>query len=611
MTMPIIHVRCIGNLARRSIVNVMSRRFQSLGPNPQEVYTRISDTKDPKRDKFFQYSWGSWLKDNERQRAKRTTRFSIEGATKLIADLAKEKSDGTVKNPTSKNGSSILSHNILLKTIGNDSNVTINSISSIHEGKHHRVYKILLSSDKHLVLRLPYRLESDVAILQKIKSEVATMDFLDLKLKLNVPKVLAYGPDRSNALEHPFILMEYVEGDLLMKQWEPMAKDEEKVKSVITPIADFHLKVISVEFNKFGSLYFDKDVASEHRLDAAYEGEEDESLSGRWRIGPSVERPFSKRKNKLPAKTVAQHNGPWKADEPLQLISSVTEVELENLKNRLALAQADAGSDLEDQENLKKQITTFEHLKVIGPKLLNPKSKSIMNVEELFKPRLYVPDLDPMNVIINVNRDNEPYFLDFEYSTIKPFILSNYPPFVAYHGAKVYDLENDIPGYADMDEVEKQQYEFMFYKTRNERIWENDLNTRRHDLIAVASPHIKVLRSPYTQVLEYRNDEDYLYVEACIVQLQAMWEAYVANELCNSSETKFPIEYSKEYLDEYTQALNQYQADVVSTPFAATDGWIPQDMFDQLVEQGILVEENGEYKVATEKVLKPEEGDTH
>lgn len=594
----------LGNVARRLSTNLVCRRFQSLNSSPLEVYTRISDTKDPKRDKFFQYSWGSWLKDNEKQHAKRTTRFSIEGTSQLLAEIINEKRDGIIKNPISKNGSSILTHNLLLRILGDDTNANIKSISSIHEGKHNRVYKILLTSDKHLVLRLPYKLESDVSILQKIKSEVATLDFIDLKLGLNVPKVLAYGPDRSNLLEHPYILIEYIEGDLLMKQWDPMSKDESAVKSVISSIADFHLKLVAMEFKKFGSLYFKKDVSSRDLLDEAYEGEENEDLVGRWKIGPSVEKPFSKRKDKLSAKAVAQHNGPWKANEPLKLIESIADIELENLKTRLGLSQADSGSDLDDAENLKKQITTFENLKLMGLKLLNPESKSIMNAAELFKPRLYAPDLDPMNVIVNVNKDNELFFVDFEYSTIKPFILANYPPFLAYEGAKVYDLENDIPGFAEMDELEKQQYEFMFYKTRNERLWEIDLNERRHDLISVASPHVKVLKAPYTQALAHRNDQDHLYVDACLIRLQAMWEAYATNGLCNTSDTKFPIEYSPEYLEEHQQALDQYRAEVVSTPFAATEGWVPQDTFDELVNQGVLVEKDGEYKVATEKILE-------
>ena len=105
-------------------------------------------------------------------------------------------------------------------------------------------------------------------------------------------------------------------------------------------------------------------------------------------------------------------------------------------------------------------------MKKISPQLINDKSKSIMNVEELFKPRLYIPDLDPLNVIQHSETEN--YFIDFEGSTIKPFILTSYPKFVAYQGAKIYNLEED--GIQRDGRIGKQQYEFMYYKTRNERM---------------------------------------------------------------------------------------------------------------------------------------------
>ncbi|KAK7682943.1 hypothetical protein QCA50_013976 [Cerrena zonata] len=320
--------------------------------------------------------------------------------------------------------------------------------------------------------------------------------------------------------------MEYIEGELLMKQWNPLVSDEaegavEDLKKVIDPIVDFQDKLLSVTFNKSGSLYFFDDVDVTNQGVTPYEGEENPLLKDRWRIGPSVEKHFAKNKNKLSEKEIAQYNGPWDAEKPLDLVTSVADVELANLKNRLALAQADAGT------------------------------------------------------------------------------------FVAYQGAKIYNLQEDIPDYDKLDEVDKQQYQFMYYKTRNERLWEHALNDRKHDLIAVASPHIKVLKSPYVQALEFKNDKDHLYVEGSIVQLQAMWEAYVANGICNATESEFPIKYSADYLDQHQKDLEEYQMEIVSSPFAATGGWVPHDMFVQLKEQGIIVEDaSGNYKIETEAALK-------
>lgn len=578
-------------------VGHVGRRF--ISSEPETTYTKLNDPKDPARDRFFQYTWGTWIKNDKIEKARRETKFSIEGLTKVVESLKISTSADLQKPEQLTSGIVALPHNISVDTIG-QSGSGVKAIASIHEGKHHRIYKLTLNSGKELVLRIPYKLDLDFAIENRIKSEVATMDFVSEKLGLRVPKVLAYGATRNNFVQRPFILMEHIEGDLLMKEWNPLAKGEdaeEKIKKVLDPIMDAQDRLLSVTFSRSGSLYFHDDVSVDNQRIAPYE-ESDPALSNRWRIGPSVERVFSKDKKHLSSQEVAKFTGPW--DYPLDVITDVARVHQESVKSRLALTET--GSRVEDIEKLKHQQAAYRDLETLSQNLIDPKSQAIMNVEEVFKPRLYVPDLDPLNVII---KDGVPVFVDFENSTIKPFVLSAYPAFIAYNGAKVYDLEEDIPGFKEMDEVEKQQYEFMFLKTRNERLWELALNAKRHDLIAVASPHLKMLKAPYLQALDIKNDDEYLFVTHAIVQLQAMWEAYVANGLANTQDAAFPVEYTAEALDKQQELLEKYQGEIVLTPFAATRGWVPQDMFQVLKDQGILVEdEEGNHNVVTEAALK-------
>ena len=610
------HIFFVQSAMLRRIVNTGTKRLfrvpprssalcfsRRLSDQTKEVYTKINDTKDPARNQFFQYTWGSWMKNDKLERARRQTRFSIEGLSKFAKDFKPQ--DAALGKPEHLTNGTVALKNNWTKEILGETGHDVKSIASIHEGKHHRIYKVTLANDRQLVLRIPYRLESDYAIENKINSEVATLDFLALKLKLNVPRVLAYGPTRTNILQTPFILMEYIEGDLLMKQWNPLVPDsetsEEELKKVIDPIMEFQDKLLSVTFNRFGSLYFFDDVSAANQKVVPYD-EEDNLLKDRWRIGPSTELVFSKNKKQLASQKISQFNGPWDSVE--KMLKDLAEVQVESLRFRLGLAQADSSNQVEDVDQLKKQIQTFENFKIISDKLLNPSSPAIKNVEELFKPRLFVPDLDPLNVIVE-QKSSKPFFIDFEHTVIKPFILASYPAFVAYQGTKLYNLEEEIPGFKDMDDVEKQQYEFMYYKTRNERLWEFALNNKRHDLIAVASPHIKVLKAPYLQVVNCKTDKDFMFIENAIIQLQAMWEAYVANQICNSTTPEFPIENTAEYLDEHQSDLENYQLEVASTPFAATGGWVPQDMFDVLKEQNILVEdENGNYKIEADAALK-------
>lgn len=623
-------VRIARNLARRTLVSagrvgsrcLIATRYQSsLRSEPHEILTKLGEN-DPNRNQFFQYTWGSWIKDDKIEKSKRQTSFSIEGISKIVKDFQSIKSNSTnfdkngnpiIKSPLQlKDGSYVLSNNLSNDILGESSlDYLIKSIASIHEGKHHRIYKITLSTNKSLILRIPYKLESDFAIEQKIKSEVATLDFLNLKLNLNVPKVVAYSSTRNNCVESPYILMEFIPGNLLMKQWNPLLEDSEenlsKLKSVITPMVEFQNQVNSIEFNKFGSLYFHDDVSISNQSDLPYNNESNPLLKNRWRIGPSVEKVYSKNKRLLPSKVINEYNGPWNASKPEKLIESAIDLEIENIQSRISLSQADSSNKVENIEQLNQQLETLRNFKKIANQLINPKSSAILNVENLFKPRLNIPDLDPLNVILK--NENTPYFLDFEYASIKPFIFTSYPAFIEYNGAKIYDLEQDIPEFLELDEIEQQQYKFMYLKTRNERLWESELNRINHDFIAVASPHLKLLKSPYLQLLQLKNDLDYLYIENSLMQLQQMWQAYVSNDLCNSSNgEQFPIKYDQEYVDRIETDLQNYQNEIVSQPFAATGGWVPQDMFANLVDSGIIVEdENGNYKISTEKALQQDE----
>lgn len=592
------------------------RQLATLSKDPVEIVTSMLGTPDPKRDSFFKYTWGTWLHDDIKQKALRETRFSIEGLVRLIENLHEtrvdlrylDKSNSLyVRSPVaSKDGSSFLTHNLKESVLGEvGKTILIKSVASVHEGKHNRIYKVSLSTGKELILRIPYSLDLAHATELKIQSEVATMDFLDLKVKAAVPRVLAYSANKANALESPYILMEYIAGDLLMKQWDPLAIDstesEGSLLKVIDPISKFHSDAIAIEFSRSGSLYFFENVLPQDQAIAPYENEGDDALKNRWRIGPSIERPYA-RKSQLLSKQISQYNGPFQSSDPMKVVSALADLELENAQTRLALVTSLAGGPDTTAKvaTFTEQVKTFKALSGLGESLLNPQSKAIINAQPVFSPRLYLPDLDPLNVIVH----GDVYtFFDFEYSCIKPFVLASYPTFVAYQGAKIYDAETEVDGFAEMDEVEMQQYRFMQYKTRNERLWELALNKRHHDLIAVASPYIKSLRSPYDQCLEMKTDQDYLYVKGAIIQLEAVWDQFAASDLCLPRPDIHT--FSPSEIETFHHELARYQQQISSTPFAATGGWVPQDMFDNLREQGMIVQnEDGDWQIETEKVLE-------
>ncbi|CEP60097.1 Aim9p LALA0_S01e02982g [Lachancea lanzarotensis] len=589
--------------------------IRRISNQPSETYTQLSDDNDPQRDVFFKYSWGTWLKNDRVEKEKRTTRFSIEGLSDIISGLyaqSKElektkesKEKGEITPPLyNRNLTVSLPHNLSISEIGTlnpNEALKITAMASIHEGKHHRIYKVDTNANKSFVLRIPYPIDSEYAISQRLKSEVATIDFAQLKLGLNVPKVYSYGANSLNPVRQPFILQEYIEGKLLMRDWAPLEVDAEdgkshvvKLNKVIEPLSQFQSKLLSVTFNQFGSLYFAKDVSGNE--DLAYNGETNASLANRWRIGPSVERCYWRKKSALPEEELKKYVGPWPSDKPLDMIRDLGRLEAENAKARLALQQADASPAPVDEALLRGQIRAFESLAKISDSLFNIKSSVIPNLAELLKPRLYQPDLDPMNVILNEKDSDQAYLYDFEGTTIKPFLLQNSPQFVAYDGPKIYNLEEDVEGYKDLSDAEKAQYQFMYKRTRNQHLWESALNKNSKALISAVAPPVKLLRTPYVVSVERKKDAEYLLIDESLIQLRELWEVFAKNELVASA--KFPLEFAEDHVKSHATDLNAFHEKLIKSPFAATQGWIPQDMFDNLVKAGILVKDsNGDHVI--------------
>lgn len=616
----------------------LSRRF--ISKEPEKVYTNLADINDPKRDNFFKYTWGTWLKNDKLEKEKRMTKFSLSGLNSVLDDIyvqatnntkntftgnkEKESQESEIAAPlVNKNRTISLPNNIEVTKLGtlnpNEKAVTIKTIASIHEGKHHRIYKVQtnLSDEKSFVLRIPYALDDDKAtIAHRIRSEVATLDFLDLQLKLDVPRVICFAPDDGNPLGVPFILQEYVDGSLLMKDWNPLLDDKtlkienadgttenpelQSLTKVIKTVADFHAKLNSVSFNGSGSLYFKNDEAlKSEKTIGNISNDIASNLKDRWVLGPTVERRLWKKKNSLELQEKLALLGPWEDQSDKSIVSQILKdtasLELKNAQKRLEILESNDKDVKSTKTDLKEQITTFENVEKVAPILFSTEMKAIPNIKDLCKPTLFHPDLDPMNILIK-SKENKPILLDLEGAVVKPFILQSSPQFVAYDGPKVYNLKSDIPEFDKLPEEEKKHYEFMYKRTRNQFLWEKAVNERLPELIMTVAPPVKVLRRPYASMLEQKSDKDYILIDDSLFQLREAWSFFFKNGLV--TEENFPVEFTDEQVKKHADDLNSLHEKLVSSPFAATQGWVPQDMFENLVKAGILVKEsNGDYSV--------------
>lgn len=587
---------------------------RSISHEPEQLYTKLSDTNDKNRDTIFQYTWGTWLTNDKLEKSKRITKFSIEGLTKVINSLyqfSKTNSDTTnIIDPIKLEDQNIniLPNNATVSNLdvlnSTEKQVYIKTVSSIHEGKHHRVYKLTTNiPNKDLILRIPYMIDSPENISRRMQSEIATQDFLNVKLKIDTPKIFAYGLNSSNPLGIPFVIQEYINGDLLMKRWDPLLEDEsngkpkQQLMDVIDCVSDIYSKLLSFEFQSIGSIYFKKDI-----MNTDYSDKIIEIIDDRWCVGPIIERNFWKDKQQPPSK---EQLGPWDKNDVTSIIKSLASVELANVKQRLALIEAGSSPEVNKRDLLKEQKGTFENMIDISSYLFtndvnSEVSQKIPNYADLIKPRLFLPDLDPMNIIMNSNDNNKPYLIDFENTCIKPFIIQNSPKFVEYDGPKIYNIKSEIPDYDKLPDTEKAQCQFIYKRTRNQYLWEDALNKRQPKLITSMAPPIKILRSPYIAMSECKTDDGYLIIDENLLQLKTIWNDLFENKIVSKKD--FPLEFTKEQIEKHISDINKLHQKLISTPFAATKGWVPQDMFDTLLSDGVIVpDEDGNYVIKSQQ----------
>lgn len=126
------------------------------------------------------------------------------------------------------------------------------------EGSFNKIFVLTMDNGRQAIARIPHP-NFGVARFTTA-SEVATMHFLNFKLGLPVPVVLAYScdPGPENPVESEYIIMEKVEGVNLSTKWHDLG--EHSKESIIHSLADLQSKLLKIRFSQYGNLYFVKDL---------------------------------------------------------------------------------------------------------------------------------------------------------------------------------------------------------------------------------------------------------------------------------------------------------------------------------------------------------------
>ncbi|CAN6599408.1 hypothetical protein TRVA0_001S07228 [Trichomonascus vanleenenianus] len=533
------------------------RRFKSTSSD-KVVNVSLND-KTPDVKNFYNYTWGRWLVNDEQERRARETKFSLPG----LVDVVKANVPKKGKAPT-------------------EAEIQVKTISPFHEGKHHKIYKVDLDDGRAFALRIPYTLGHSEFRDARMRSEVATMDFLRKKHQLPMPEVYSWCSVAQNPIEAEYFLMEFVPGELLMQGWNPASTDIKAKSSTIKPVVDLMDKIISTKFNKLGSLYFTEDVDAELQGDVPFDGETE--FADRWRIGPTTEARFWKGSS---AAIGAPFRGPYTSLR--QYLDAGADVQLAYVIDALATP----GITEEQTANLEKAKAIFEQYAKIVPALFDPSSGELP--PEVYSGRLNHPDLSPMN-IISPDADPSAFMLvDYESTAVRPFLLHGVPRFVQHKGPKVFSKQ-DVPDYESLSETDKKTVDHFMAQTQNQFAFEF--------LFKQSAPSASELFAAFTPNVKRRQQfvDSALHATAATVQDLAYDIAMLAQEwkYLGIEGREFPVPYSAADLERAALDIEAWNKFIMENPFVETKGWVPVDMFDKLVAEGTLVKQpNGDHKFVT------------
>ncbi|KAF2494282.1 hypothetical protein BU16DRAFT_69691 [Lophium mytilinum] len=132
------------------------------------------------------------------------------------------------------------------------------------EGSYHKVWILEHFAGQKVAIKVPaigHAARWMPVDAVNLRSEALTMEYIRLKTKCPVPKVLNFDCTFDNPIGCPYIMMENVEGISAYDAWFPEEEGElplEEVReNILTSLAGAMAELRHLEFDKIGMLYFD------------------------------------------------------------------------------------------------------------------------------------------------------------------------------------------------------------------------------------------------------------------------------------------------------------------------------------------------------------------
>ncbi|KAF2434794.1 hypothetical protein EJ08DRAFT_646263 [Tothia fuscella] len=462
-------------------------------------YSRMPNHNPTENDQLFSYTSGRWLWNEKQQLEARYRYFNISSLKKLACDVTG--STGCV------------------------------SLEKIGEGNYNKAFRLVMQNNQNIIVKIPN--PNAGPTMHTTASEVATMEYARTILNLHVPKVLAWSATSLNPVESEYIIMEEAKGAQLHTVWQKL--EIRAKRDIIDQIVDIEKIMLSVSFDKIGSLYFkDRDIPQCESVKAtAASSEVEDRIESRFSIGPIVRKEFwvGERGD------MHHYHGPWKSAR--QYLESVAKREIDWI-SKYAVSNETTENPWQYTSNAQKSreahVSSLQKFMSAIPSII-PKDP------DLRSPRFWHPDFHSGNIYVD-DKNNISSIIDWQGAWIAPLFIGANPPMLLDYSIETMMKLPD--NFKQLDETEKDRLRYQV--AQSILIHAYEIRTAKENpLMHKVMRHLQ--GKPLKQLEAFANatwDNSLLPFRECLIRMEREWADFDVDGPC-------PYQFSDEEIRQHQE----------------------------------------------------------
>ncbi|EEQ33627.1 Phosphotransferase enzyme [Microsporum canis] len=490
----------------------------------------ISTRSLAEHDKFFQYTSGRWVWDEEKQLKDRFAPFNVMELQRIAAE-----------------------------SIGANKCI---SMTKLAEGSYNKTFYLIMDNGSTVIARIPHPIAGPKYY--TTASEVATMDFARTVLQIPVPRVHAWSARVDNPVGAEYIIMEEASGAKLEDVWDDLSL-EDRI-AIMKDLVSIESKLLSVSFSRYGNLYYSGEaipgaMGAEVVNDTSTEIKRD--VKTRFSIGPAIERDFWTKERSV----MDIDRGPW--HHPQEYVVALARREQEWIK-RYAIPKAadDPFITSAAQNSPEEHLSLLENYLRVAPYLLPTENP------ELVASTIWHSDLHAGNLFVEKGRITG--VIDWQEAWAGPLVLQGrHPRLVDYHGDIIL---KPPPNFKDLKPHEKILLRRQIASSIIVYLYERQTAKVNPRLNKVLRLKLGRVRCEPICFISNTWDGDILPLRESLIKVERYWDELGFNFAC-------PIHFTQDELQRHVEdgegwnEVQDFWRDIEG--IVTRDGWTPHGTYDE------------------------------